>query len=199
MPRRPRKDAVRNNHAILRAAGDIIRVDPDNLTIRAVADRARLSVPTVYRYYPSAEALLGNYLAQVIEQIRDFSHDCDTAGDALFDEVLEEWGRIIDVYGPALVQLRSRRGFLERLDRGDATIQLSHDAWERPIRRVLRARGIDDDYFDGALFLFNMIFDPREVLDLVGRNNTMHDALMILKDAYLGAISGWQSAGSPQV
>ncbi|MFT3876394.1 MAG: TetR/AcrR family transcriptional regulator [Propioniciclava sp.] len=199
MPRKPRSDAIRNRRAILRAAGDIIRVDPQSLTIPAVAERAGVSVTTVYRHYSSADVLLGSYMIEVDTQIRDYSHDCNTAGPELFDDVLAEWGRIIEVYGPGLVQLRSRRGFLERLHSGDVAMQMVREAWERPIRRLLRAQEIEDDYFEGALFLFNMMFDPRELLDLRARDLSMTKVLAILKDAYLGALRGWHQAGTARI
>lgn len=194
-----RKDVVRNNRAILRAAGEIIRVDATALTIPAVAERAGLSVPTVYRYYPSAEALLGRYMIEVDAQIRDYSHDSDITGPELFDDVLREWGEIISVYGPGLVQLRSRKGFFERLDVGDTAMVIVREAWERPIRRLLRANDIDDEYFDGALFLFNMMFDPRELLDLTGRGMTMSEVLTTLRAGYLAALRGWQDSDAPAI
>lgn len=194
--RKPRKDVARNNRAILKAAGEIIQVDPSSLTIQAVAERSELSVPTVYRYYASADALLGSYMVEVDAQIRDFSHDCDAPGAQLFDDVLAEWGRIVEVYGPGLVQIRSRRGFLERLSSGDTAINLVREAWERPIRRLLRANRIDDEYFLSALFLFNMMFDPRELLDLTARQIPMDHALAIMKDAYVAALNGLQVNGT---
>lgn len=194
-----RKDVVRNNRSILRAAGEIIRVDPTALTIPAVAERAGLSAPTVYRYYPSAEALLSRYMIEVDAQIRDYSHDSDIPGPELFDDVLREWGEIIAVYGPGLVQLRSRKGFFERLDVGDTAMVIVREAWERPIRRLLRAHGVDDDYFEGALFLFNMMFDPRELLDLTGRGMSMTEALTVLRAGYLAALRGWQEASAPTI
>ena len=199
MQRKPRSDARRNRRAILRAAGDIIRIDPQALTIPAVAERAGVSVSTVYRHYSSADALLGSYMVEVDTQIRDYSHDCNTAGPELFDDVLREWGSIIEVYGPGLVQLRSRRGFLERLYTGDTAMQMVREAWERPIRRLLRAEAIEDDYFEGALFLFNMMFDPRELLDLCARDRPMDTVLAIMKDAYLGALRGWHQVGTSRI
>lgn len=196
MAQRGRKDAVRNNRAILRAAGDIIRVDPTSLTIPEVAKRAGLSVPTVYRHYRSAEVLLGRYMADVDAQIRDYSHDCNASGPELFDIVLAEWGNIVEVYGPGLVQIRSRRGFLERLNAGDPPMQSLREAWERPIRRLMRVNGVDAEYFESALFLFNMMFDPRELLDITARGHSMTQALAIMKDAYVAAIKGWQEAGT---
>lgn len=199
MRQKKRKDVVRNNRMILKAAGEMIRTDPTSININKVAERAGLSVPTVYRYYPSAEAILDRYMIEVDAQIRDFSHDCDTAGPALFEDVLDEWGEIITVYGPGLVQIRSRQGFLERLDAGDEAMEIVRSAWERPIRRIMGSEGVDEIYFDNALFLFNMMFDPREMLDLTRRGLTMKQALSILKSAYFGALREWQSEDSMSI
>ncbi|MEY8570231.1 TetR/AcrR family transcriptional regulator [Brevibacterium linens] len=196
MKQKMRKDVVRNNRAILKAAGEMIREDPDSLNIHAVAEKAGLSVPTVYRYYPSAEAILGRYMIEVDAQIRDFSHECDICGPELFDAVLAEWGEIIAVYGPGLVQIRSRRGFFERLDIGDEAMEIVRSAWERPIRRLMAAHGINDVYFYNALFVFNMMFDPREMLDLTRRGLTMTETLEVLKDGYIGALKGWQASSA---
>ncbi|SDT04388.1 DNA-binding transcriptional regulator, AcrR family [Brevibacterium sandarakinum] len=191
-----RKDVVRNNRAILQAAGEIMRVDPEGVTIPAVAERAGLSAPTVYRYYPSTEALLGRYLTEVVSQVRDFSHDCNTPGTALFNDVLGEWGRVVEIYGPGLVQLRSRRGFLERLRSGDETMQVVREAWERPLRRVMKAHCIRDEHLENALFLFNMMFDPRELLDLNKQGLPMPSVLTLLQGAYVSALQGWQDDSS---
>lgn len=188
-----RKDVVRNNRAILRAAGEIMKVDPEGVTIPAVAERAGLSAPTVYRYYSSTEALLGRYLTEVVSQVRDFSHECNTPGPGLFDDVLAEWGKVVETYGPGLVQLRSRRGFLERLRSGDETMQVVREAWERPLRRLLKANNVDDGHFDSALFLFNMMFDPRELLDLKRQGQEMPSALTTLRGCYVAALQGLQS------
>lgn len=191
MRRAQRKDVVRNNRAIMHAAGEIMRATPDGVTIPAVAERAGLSVPTVYRYYASSEDLLGSYRTEVIAQMRDYSHNCGTTGAALFDDVLREWGSVIEVYGPGMVQLRSQRGFLERLHSGDETMVLVRSAWERPLRLLLKSHSIDADYFESALFLFNIMFDPREILDLTRRGLSMSETLEVLKGGYIAALRGW--------
>jgi AcrR family transcriptional regulator len=192
---RVRKDAVRNRRRILKAAGEVLRDDPQNATIPAIAERAEVSAATVYRYFSSVDALLGTYLYEVIVQLRDYSHDCPKSGLALFEDVLAEWGRLLEIYGDAMALLRSHDGFLHRLRGGDQLIQAVRDAWERPIRAVLRNKAIEDSHFDNALFLYNMMFDPREVLDLARDGNSMDDALRQLRSAYFGALDGWAAAG----
>jgi AcrR family transcriptional regulator len=190
---RVRKDAVRNRRRILKAAGELLRDNPQNATIPAIAERAEISAATVYRYFSSVDALLGAYLYEVVVQLRDYSHDCTRTGVALFEDVLAEWGRLLAIYGPGMILLRSHDGFLARLHNGDKNIQTVRDAWERPIRAVLRSKGIDDAHFDHALFLYNMMFDPREVLDLAKDLDSMSEALRKLTAAYFGALTGWAS------
>jgi hypothetical protein len=101
-----------------------------------------------------------------------------------------------------MVQLRSRRGFLERLDADDPTVVIVRDAWERPIRSVLRALNIPDEHFDHALFIYNLRFDPREILDLQRRTGSTQASLSLLTSAYYAAFrhaagSGYQWRRSP--
>ena len=83
---------------------------------------------------------------------------------------------------------------LERLREGDPVIQTVRDAWERPVRAVLRSKGIGDEHFDHALFLYNQIYDPREVLDLVAEGMTMAEAMRFLTQVYYGALDGMVGA-----
>ncbi|MFD0480194.1 hypothetical protein ACFQ0B_77735 [Nonomuraea thailandensis] len=69
-------------------------------------------------------------------------------------------GQAPALYGDAMVQLHSRRGFLRRLREGDRVIATVRDAWERPIRSLMHELGVPDDRFDETLFLYNALFDP---------------------------------------
>jgi hypothetical protein len=60
----------------------------------------------------------------------------------------------------------------------------------------MRSKGIDDRHFDHALFLFNIIFDPREILDLRDDGLDLPAALSLLSAAYFGALEGLASAGA---
>lgn len=160
----------------------------------AIAGRAGLSVPTAYRYYSALDDLLNAYLHRVIVELRDYSHDCPKTGPALFEEVAGEWARLLESYGAAMVQLRSRSGFLARLRGNDPVISTVREAWERPVRSVMRHLEIPDEHFEHALFLCNIMFDPREILDLVDTGLTRDEALLHLEHAYFQALVGWANA-----
>ncbi|GAA1559691.1 TetR family transcriptional regulator [Kribbella lupini] len=184
---------MRNRQRLLDATAEVLRAEPDDLSIPTVAARAGLSVATTYRYFPSLEDLLTNYMLGVVVQLRDYSHDCTKTGTALFEDVATHWARQLRLHGPAMVQLRSRRGFLRRLRDNDELTGVVRDAWERPIRGVLRQLGVSDDHFDHALFLYNVLFDPREVLDLVDTGLREAEAVRRLVAAYYAAVQGWAS------
>ncbi|WP_199821285.1 TetR/AcrR family transcriptional regulator [Streptomyces sp. NRRL B-3229] len=186
-----RSDAQRNRKRLLEATGEMLRTDPENVSVPVIAKRAGLSTATAYRYFPSLDELLNTYLHDVIVELRDYSHDCPKTGSSLFKDVVHEWGRLLSVYGTAMIQLRAREGFLERLRAGDKVISTVRDAWERPIRSIMRKLDVPDEQFDYALFLYNIVFDPREVLDLVGQGFAVDDALDRLIATYYGALRGW--------
>ena len=80
--------------------------------------------------------------------------------------MVRQWLILLHTYGVAMIQLRSKEGFLKRLRERDAVIETVRDAWERPIRALLREFAVPDSEFEYALFLYNLLFDPRELLDL---------------------------------
>lgn len=193
--RRLRKDAARNRQKLLDAAGELLRTAPKEASMPRIAKVAGVSTATAYRFFPSQEDLLNAYLHGVILRLRDFSHDCSSTGPALFDLVVEEWVRLLHDYGPAMVQLRSRTGLLARLHEGDPVISSVRDAWERPIRAVMRNMQVPDAQFDIALFLYNVLFDPREILDLLQLGIPETEIRHRLVAAYKGALQGWARSG----
>lgn len=98
-----------------------------------------------------------------VERVARFRDDDPVAA---VDHVAAEWARLLRACGSAMVHLRSRRGFLARLREDDELIKAVRETWERPIRGVMRHLGVPDEHFDHALFPYNMMFDPREILDL---------------------------------
>jgi AcrR family transcriptional regulator len=186
-----RRDAVRNRQKLLTAASEVLGTAPDTLNMSDVAERAGLSVATAYRYFPSLEDLLTTYVRGVIVELRDYSHDCPKTGTALFEDVVAHWVQLLHLHGAAIVQLRSHTGFLTRLLDNDERIGIVRDAWERPIRGVLRQLGIADEHFNHALFLYNVLFDPREILDLVDTGLQESEAVDRLIGAFYGALQGW--------
>lgn len=131
-----------------------------------IAERAELSVATAYRFFPSLDDLRNEYLRSVIEQLADFSERSRAQGHPLFDEVLAEWLKLQTEFGDAIISLRSREGYLTRLRKGELVITTTRRAWEEPIRQLLGELEIDNIPIEEALYLHNLLFDPRDVKDL---------------------------------
>jgi AcrR family transcriptional regulator len=192
--RRPRNDAVRNRGKLLEAVGEILATDPASVSMPLVAERAGLSTPTAYRYFSSVDELTTAYVQSMLIELRNYSHDSTGTGLALFEDVITEWVRLVRVHGSATVQIRSRQGFLARLREHDELITAVRDVWQRPIHAVLRHFEIADEHFDHALFLYNMMFDPREILDLLTAGLSERATVQRLTRAYYGALRGWTAS-----
>ncbi|WP_035857926.1 TetR/AcrR family transcriptional regulator [Cryptosporangium arvum] len=194
--RKLRSDTRRNRRRLLEAVGELAREAPDELTMQAVASRAEIGPATAYRYFSSLEEVLAAYVLSVVEQLNEFTATSTAQGRPLFDAVVNKWVDLLSEHGPALVQLRSRRGYLERLHDGNPIIALMRDAWAGPVRGLLDDIGLPDDMLEYALFLNNMIFDPREVLDLLRHGHlSRREVVTRLTEAYCGALRGWVRAG----
>src|SRR5690606_19004948 len=140
--------------------------------------------------------VLAAYVLSVVEQLRDFSRASTAQGRPLFDSVVDKWVDLLTEHGPALVQLRSPRGYLERLHNGNEIIVALRDAWSGPVRGLLDDLGLPDEMIEYALFLNNMIFDPREIQDLLQETDlSRREVITRLTEAYCGALRGWARAG----
>jgi AcrR family transcriptional regulator len=62
-----RVDARRNQQRILRAAARLLAIDPGT-SIQLIADEAQVARPTVYRRYPTKEALVDAILSDAMDQ-----------------------------------------------------------------------------------------------------------------------------------
>jgi AcrR family transcriptional regulator len=194
--RKPRSDTRRNRRRLLEAVGQIAREAPDQLTMKDVANRAEIGPATAYRYYSTMDDVLAAYVLGVVEELADFSASCTAAGRPLFDAVVDRWVDLLAEHGPVMVQLRSRRGFLERLHDGNERIVAVREAWGRPVEGLLADLGLPAQMLEHALFLNNMMYDPREIHDLLKETGmSRREVTARLTEAYLGALRGWSRAG----
>jgi AcrR family transcriptional regulator len=192
-----RSDTRRNLRRLLEAAGELAREAPDKLTMQNIAARAEIGPATAYRYYSTVEDVLEAYVHGVLEQLREFSDECSLEGRELFLAILRRWMELLDEHGPAIVQLRSRRGFLERLAAENRIITDIFDAWRRPVSQLLDELGVGQGQLKYAMFLKNIMFDAREISDLRQNTDLGDDGVADhLVTSYIGAVRGWATAGT---
>lgn len=193
-----RSDARRNRRRLLDAATHVLRTEPATATMQSIAQRAALSQATAYRHFSSLDALVVAYNEDVVEGLREHGQRSKKTGKDLFEHVVARWVKIQGVHGPVIVRDRSRRGFLERLRTGDPVTTLSCAAWDAPLRGVLAELGLPEQHLDTARFLHNVLFDPREIIDLT-KTAGLTDAQVVrrLCDAFYAALTGWASPPQP--
>lgn len=157
-----------------------------------LASRAEVSLATAYRYFGSIDDLLGAYGSSVIEELKSSVTDVHLEGRELFDEFVRRWLDLITKHGPAMIQTRSRRGYLERLHAGEEVISAGADAWREPVRLLLQSLEIPEGELEIALFLSNILFDPREVIDLqTSLGLSAVELAERMTTTYIGALEGW--------
>ncbi|WP_233520053.1 TetR family transcriptional regulator [Prauserella sp. PE36] len=168
------------------------RETPNELTMQAIATRAEIGPATAYRYYSTIEDVLAAYSLGVVGELIEYSEECALKGRLLFEAVLGKWLELLEEHGAALTQLRSRRGYLERLHAGADTIVATERAWRRPVSSLLDELGLPTDQLEYALFLSNIIFDPREIGDLRKEAKLSQSEIAArLTASYIGALRGW--------
>jgi AcrR family transcriptional regulator len=86
-PRSPRADAKRNRARVLAAAHEVFAAEGLSVNVDAIARRAGVGVGTLYRHFPTKEALFEAIvladLEAFVEEARALA-DSDTPGEALY-------------------------------------------------------------------------------------------------------------------
>jgi AcrR family transcriptional regulator len=91
-PRPMRADAVKNRRRILEAAEATFSTEGVSVPIDTVAERAGVGVGTVYRHFPTKEALFEAIVVTRLEELLEMTRaraDADDPGEALFSFLRE--------------------------------------------------------------------------------------------------------------
>lgn len=95
-PRRARKDATRNHEALLAAAAEVYGERGVDASLEEIARRAGVGIGTLYRHFPSRDALNEAVYRREVEAL------CDQAGELLHDtdpvDALSSWMRAFAHY-----------------------------------------------------------------------------------------------------
>jgi AcrR family transcriptional regulator len=193
-----RVDSRATRRRLLAALRRLLDHGQADVTLQTVAEEAGVSTATAYRYFGSTHEAVGAYVLEFPEEVAAAFAEQDRGkhGVAGLAAWCSTWIRLIDQgWGPSLVHLRSPEGFLARLAAGEPVITAVCAHVEPLMREVLEELGISEDSLDVALFLWNAIYDPREILDL--RRTLRWTSGRIeqgLWDMFLGALRSYDSA-----
>ncbi|MBO0680885.1 TetR/AcrR family transcriptional regulator [Mycolicibacterium sp. S2-37] len=190
-----RQDAIRNEQALINAVGELLKQDPAMANMAAVAERAGLSLATAYRYFPTLDHLHRRFMLSVIERLSESIEGLTSTGTQRFEDILRRWLVVVAEYGPAMVLVRSRDGFLTRLAAGEAHTTALDKIWGSAIRQMLHDNGVAEDQYPFALTLHNSLVNSREVLDLRTATGMTDDELVAhYSSIYRAALNGLKRA-----
>lgn len=136
---RPRRPGV--SDAILHATIELAaEVGLEGITLNAVADRAGVGRPTIYRRWPSKEALLEDVVARIIEQRTQ-----PPAEGPIRERLIDWFSRVIEgVQGP-LRTLYEVFFNVSKAKIGTETARAADDVSEDMIREAMRAGEMRSD------------------------------------------------------
>ncbi len=186
-----RSDTERNRRRLIKSAAFLASRHGSDVKMADVAERAEVATATAYRHFGSVDEILAEYRFDVGLRLLEFSQKSDLSGVELLSAVSREWVRLVVKHGGSMVHTRSDEGYLVRLRAGARYLTVQADALSRPITEAAAELGIDDPGDEG-LFLWNILFDPREIFDLLRTVGlTEEETARRLVGALCGAMKGW--------
>ncbi|MFF2300158.1 TetR/AcrR family transcriptional regulator [Arthrobacter bambusae] len=189
-----RSDTQRNRRQLVRAAGKLFAKAKGPVSMTDIAREAEISPATAYRHFASVEDVLAAFRFGVGEKLRDFSVAQTTSGVELLESVSRHWVGLVIKHGGSMVHTRSGEGYLARLRSGAYYLTIQAEALERPLREACEELGLPP-LGDEAMFLWNILFDPREIFDLLNTVGLDKDQVSTkLCAALRGAMAAWAAA-----
>src|SRR5476649_141057 len=89
--RKPRSDAVRNRERLLDAAKAVFSAGGPDASLEAVARRADVGIGTLYRHFPTREALYEAVYRHEVEQLSELAEQLKSEASPV--EALRRWLR----------------------------------------------------------------------------------------------------------
>ncbi|KAB8310123.1 TetR/AcrR family transcriptional regulator [Erwinia endophytica] len=161
-----RSDTERNRKNLIQAAVRLFERSEAPISMTEIAAEAGVSVATAYRQFTSVEEVLNTWRQEVGQLLLDYSQRQTCDGLLKLEKVSRYWIKLVRERGAAMVPMRNRRGYLERLWQGAEYLLVQADALRPPLREAMAEMGLPD-IGDKAIFLWNILFDPREIFDLL--------------------------------
>ena len=91
MVRKPRADAIRNRERVLEAAKAVFSAGGSEASLEAVARRAGVGIGTLYRHFPTREALFEAVYRREVQQLGELAEALKSEADPV--DALRRWLR----------------------------------------------------------------------------------------------------------
>jgi AcrR family transcriptional regulator len=128
--RRPRADAARNRERLLQAAKAVFSVGGPDASLEMVAKRAGVGIGTLYRHFPTREALFEAVYRREVQQLSDLADQLKSEADPL--EALRRWLRSNVEF------VATKKGMMAALE---LAVHGSSDLYAHTFDRLTRAVG----------------------------------------------------------
>ena len=89
--RKPRADAIRNRERVLEAAKAVFSAGGPEASLEAVARKAGVGIGTLYRHFPTREALFEAVYRREVQQLGELAEQLKSEPDPV--EALRRWLR----------------------------------------------------------------------------------------------------------
>ena len=135
--RKPRADALRNRERLIEAATEVFGAGAPQASLEAVAREAGVGIGTLYRHFPTREALFEAVYRREVDQLGDLAERL--AQEAAPVEALRQWLH-------ANVRLvATKRGMVEALQIASGSSELRAYSFGRLTKglALLLARGVE--------------------------------------------------------
>lgn len=198
MPKAVRSDTARNRRQLIKAAAELVARGSGEVRMSEVAERADVSLATAYRHFSSVDEALVEFRTDVGLKLYGYSVASNAKGLDLLRSVSTYWVTLVLRHGRAMVSTRSREGYLKRLRSGARYLTVAADAMAAPIRQAAAELGLPDPGDEG-MFLWNILFDPREIFDMaetLGLSPEQTGSRLVA--AFCGALKGWHELSDPE-
>jgi AcrR family transcriptional regulator len=166
--RRTRRDFLASRRDLLEAAERLLAQQGGRFSLIDLAAEAGVSTATAYRHFPDVGAALDAYYTQLVENLVTRMEAVPAGPDALrrFTAVCQVWVREAMSWGPAVVHVRSSRGFLQRLRAGDRVIGRLFGALAPMLADLSDAGFVPPVPAEYGVLIWVTVFDERVVVDL---------------------------------
>lgn len=182
-----RVDAQDNRDRLISGVGRLLAA-AGSFNLTELAEEAGVSRSTTYRNFSAPTDAIDAFIDQFLTEF-----EADVASAATTNSPLEHlvilcraWGRLVDERSHALVHVRSTEGFLSRVRRRDPIIGRIHRLVRSAVVEAMEREELPNSDPDYAVFLWNLLLDPRELLDLAEhRGQRVTEAAELLTSEFL--------------
>jgi len=142
--RKPRADAVRNRDRVLEAARTVFSAGGPEASLEAVAKTAGVGIGTLYRHFPTREALFDAVYRREVQQLADLAKRLEEEAEPT--EALRQWMRSFVKFVATKKGMSAALAFAVSKD--SDLISYSSDLLTRAVGQLLSRAGAAGDIRD---------------------------------------------------